>query len=146
MSLGHEQRTNKWMVFEASMSAALRSWSFAAYLPSRQWGYEMCARFSKFLFSLDESSLFRNLDLQKDVSCKAFLVNNWKCSFFYEGKKMSEPILWTGRALRTFIFEIQMMQKKKFYLFKKKENSVIKPLYQSLNVRLPKGQLALFQD
>ena len=38
------------MVFEASMSAALRSWSFAAYLPSRQWGYEMCARFSKFLF------------------------------------------------------------------------------------------------
>ena len=145
MSLGHEQRTNKWMVFEASMSAALRSWSFAAYLPSRQWGYEMCARFSKFLFPSDESSLFRNLDLQKDVSCKAFLVNNCKCSFFSAGKKKRQNP-WTGRVLRTFTFEIQMIQKKKFYLFKKKENSVIKPLYQSLNVRLPKGRLALFQD
>ena len=145
MSLGHEQRTNKWMVFETSMSAALRSWSFGAYLPSRQWGYEMCARFSKFLFPSDESSLFRNLDLQKDVSCKAFFVNNCKCSFFSAGKKKCQNP-WTGRALRTFIFEIQMMQKKKFYLFKKKANSVIKPLYQSLNVRLPKGQLALFQD
>ena len=145
MSLCHEQRTNKWMVFEASMSAALCSWSFAAYLPSRQWGYEMCARFSKFLFPSDESSLFRNLDLQKDVSCKAFLVINCKCSFFSGGKKKCQNP-WTGRVLRTFIFEIQMIQKKKFYLFKKKENSVIKPLYQSLNVRLPKGRLALFQD
>ena len=30
------------------------------YLPFRQWGYEknLCAIFSKFLFSLDDSSLF----------------------------------------------------------------------------------------
>ena len=55
----------------------------------------MCAGFSKFLFPSDESSLFRNLDLQKDVSCKAFLVINCKCSFFSGGKKkMSEPMNW----------------------------------------------------
>ena len=144
MSLGHEQ-TKEQMNGIWSFQYVQRSWSFAAYLPFRQWGYMMCAGFSKFLFPSDESSLFRNLDLQKDVSCKAFLVNNCKCSFFSAGKKKCQNP-WTGRVLGTFIFEIQMIQKKKFYLFKKKENSVIKPLYQSLNVRLPKGRLALFQD
>ena len=144
MSLDHEQ-TKEQMNGIWSFQYVQRSWSFAAYLPFRQWGYMICAGFSKFLFPSDESSLFRNLDLQKDVSCKAFLVNNCKCSFFSAGKKKkSEPMNWA--CIEDLYFWNSNDPKKKFYLFKKKENSVIKPLYQSLNVRLPKGRLALFQD
>ena len=46
------------MVFEAP-GEALRSRSLSAYLPFRQWRYEMnlFAIFSKFLFSSDDSSL-----------------------------------------------------------------------------------------
>ena len=46
------------LVFEA-FDEDVRSRSFAAYLSSYQWGYgvNLCAKFSNFLFSSDESSL-----------------------------------------------------------------------------------------
>lgn len=119
------KRTNKWMVFEASSTcsfAFLKLRRLFALSPMRL--YDVCG-ILKVPVSVGRVFFIPKFRPPKRRVLQVFI-------FLCRKKKCQNP--WTGRVLRTFIFEIQMMQKKKFYLFKKKENNVIKPLYQSLNV------------